>query len=226
MFFSAIIQLLSKIFLFTGKIERKNSFEKPLSPKEEHEMFVRLARGDSEAEEKLIKHNLRLVAHIANKYKGDYDSDDLISIGSIGLLKAVKKYDYTKGNNFSTFASRCIENEILMMFRSEKKHLQAVSFEDKIGSDKDGNEVSLLDVLQSNENVELTAEKALLKKTIQNLISNSLDEREQKIINMRFGLNGYFPHTQREVAKKLNITRSYVSRLEKKALDILKQKID
>jgi len=226
MFFCALIQLLSKIFLFTGKINRKNSFEKPLSAAEEKDCFIKLARGDSEAEEKLIKHNLRLVAHIAGKYKGQYDTDDLISIGSIGLLKAVKKYDYTKGNNFSTFASRCIENEILMMFRAEKKHLQTVSFEDKIGMDKDGNEVNLLDVIQSNESVELSAEKMMLKKTMQNLILQYLSDREQRIINMRFGLNGYFPHTQKEVAKKMNITRSYVSRLEKKALEILRAKID
>jgi len=226
MFFYALVQLLSKIFLFTGKLNRKNSFEKPLSAAEEKECFIKLSRGDTEAEEKLIKHNLRLVAHIAGKYKGQYDADDLISIGSIGLLKAVKKYDYTKGNNFSTFASRCIENEILMMFRVEKKHSQTLSFEDKIGMDKDGNEVNLFDVIQSNENVELNAEKIMLKKTMQNLVSSYLSDREQRIINMRFGLNGYFPHTQKEVAKKMNITRSYVSRLEKKALEILREHMD
>lgn len=225
MFFSAIIELLSKIFLFTGKINKKNSFEKPLSPQEEKDCFILLSRGDKSAEEKLIKHNLRLVAHLSNKYKGSADSDDLISIGSIGLMKAVKSFDYTKGNSFSTYASRCIENEILMMFRAEKKHLQTVSLEDAIGSDKEGNEVNLLDVLASTEDVSLLAEKNMLKQAMQELVEKSLNQREQKIICMRFGLCGYFPHTQKEVAKKLGITRSYISRLEKKALLQLKSKI-
>ena len=222
MIFSAI---LSKIFLFTGKIGNKNAFAKPLNAKEEKELFLLIKEfNNKEAEEKLIKHNLRLVAHIVKKYQNSsIDQDELISIGSIGLMKAVKSYNLDKGHTFSTFAARCIQNEILMMFRSNKKYKNEISIEEKIGSDKDGNEVILMDVLQDTKpSVEEKVETKILFNKLLKYMDVKLNKREKEILYLRYGINGGIPLTQNEVAKILNISRSYISRIEKKAINDLK----
>lgn len=217
----ALLNLLSKIFFFTGRLKINNVFDKPLSQEEESECFKKMKQGDKQAEEKLIKHNLRLVAHIVKKYNfAKIEQDELISVGSIGLMKAIKSYDTEKGNSFSTYASRCIQNEILMMVRSQRKFINEVSLEDKVKTDKDGNEVSLIDVLEdASEHVQDKAEIQIIYQKIIDIINTSLNEREKEIIFLRYGIGGGVPKTQNEVAKELNISRSYISRIEKKALN-------
>ena len=226
MIISAILKLLSKIFLFTGRLKINNIFDKPLSANEEKECFEKMKNGDKEAEDKLIKHNLRLVAHIVKKYKfAKIEQDELISVGSIGLMKAIKTYDTEKGNSFSTYASRCIQNEILMMVRSQRKFINEVSLEDKVKTDKDGNEVSLIDVLEdSSEHVESKAETRIIYQKIVKIIKETLNEREREIVYLRYGIGGDIPKTQNEVAKQLNISRSYISRIEKKAIKQIQEK--
>ncbi|MBR2391669.1 MAG: RNA polymerase sporulation sigma factor SigK [Clostridia bacterium] len=227
MFFSGLFALLARLFFFTGRIENKNAFEKPLSASEEKEYFLKMKSGDKKSEELLIRHNLRLVAHIAKKYRNSkFDTEDLISIGSIGLMKAIKTFSYEKGNSFSTYASRCIDNEILMTFRSDKKNVNAVYLEDVISVDKDGNNLSLYEVLKDEHtNVDKEVENKLLFKKIEKVLKNDLPEREQQILIKRFGLLGEIPKTQIELAEEMNISRSYISRIEKKALQTIKQKI-
>lgn len=227
MFFSGLFALLARLFFFTGRIENKNAFEKPLSASEEKECFLKMKSGDKKSEELLIRHNLRLVAHIAKKYRNSkFDTEDLISIGSIGLMKAIKTFSYEKGNSFSTYASRCIDNEILMTFRSDKKNVNAVYLEDVISVDKDGNNLSLYEVLKDEHtNVDKEVENKLLFKKIEKVLKNDLPEREQQILIKRFGLLGEIPKTQIELAEEMNISRSYISRIEKKALQTIKQKI-
>lgn len=217
----ALLNLLSKMFFFTGRLKINNVFDKPLSQEEESECFKKMKQGDKQAEEKLIKHNLRLVAHIVKKYNfAKIEQDELISVGSIGLMKAIKSYDTEKGNSFSTYASRCIQNEILMMVRSQRKFINEVSLEDKVKTDKDGNEVSLIDVLEdASEHVQDKAEIQIIYQKIIDIINTSLNEREKEIIFLRYGIGGGVPKTQNEVAKELNISRSYISRIEKKALN-------
>lgn len=226
MFLTKLFAFLSKIFFFTGRIETKNAFAKPLTFAEEKECFEKLKQGDKLAEEKLVKHNLRLVAHISKKYKNSgADQDDLISIGSIGLMKAIKTFSYEKGNSFSTYASRCIENEILMTFRSEKKNAPAVYLDDVISVDKDGNNLSLYEILNDNAPaVETQIENKILYSKLEKIILTKLSKREREIIVKRFGLFGETPRTQIELAAEMNISRSYISRLEKKAINILKSK--
>ena len=226
MFFAKLFSFFAKLFFFTGKIANKSAFEKPLSASQEKEYFLKMKSGDKDAEEKLIKHNLRLVAHITKKYKNsNIEQDDLISIGSIGLMKAIKTFSYDKGNSFSTYASRCIENEILMTFRSDKKNVSSVYLDDVISIDKDGNNLSLYEILNDDsEPVDRQVENKILFKKIEKIIKNELSDREQEIIIKRFGLFGVTPKTQIELAEELNISRSYISRLEKKALKLIKSK--
>ena len=226
MFFSGLFALISKLLFFTGRIEIKNAFEKPLSSKDEKKFFTEMKEGNKAAEEILIKHNLRLVAHIAKKYKNsNFEIEDLISIGSIGLMKAIKTFSYEKGNSFSTYASRCIENEILMTFRSDKKNANAVYLEDVISVDKDGNNLSLYEVINDNAPpIESQVENKILYKKIEKIILNHLSTREKEIIIKRYGLCNETPRTQNELADELNISRSYISRLEKKALETIKNK--
>lgn len=226
MILSYIFKLLSKIFMFTGRIKINNVFEKPLTANEEKECFEKLKQGDKQAEEKLINHNLRLVAHIVKKYNfAKIEQDELISVGSIGLMKAVKSYDSEKGHSFSTYASRCIQNEILMMIRSQRKFINEVSLEDKVKTDKDGNEVSLIDAIEDpKEQVAENAETQILYQKLVVLIEENLSPREKEILYLRYGINGQIPQTQNEVAKKLNISRSYISRIEKKAIREIRAK--
>ena len=231
MFFNNLLnflgQILGKLLFWTGRIDNSIAFAKPLSSTEEKETFLLMKQGDKKAEEKLIKHNLRLVAHISKKYKNsNIDNEDLISIGTIGLMKAIKTFDYSKGNSFSTYASRCIENEILMNFRSTKKNVQSVFLDDVISTDKDGNSLSLYEVLCDNSaGVDTQIENKILYSKIEKIVLNKLEPREKEIIIKRFGLFGETPKTQFELANEINISRSYISRLEKKAIKTIRNNL-
>lgn len=231
MIFSGLIKFLSKLLgkllFWTGRIDNGLAFEKPLSTEEEKETFSLMKKGDKSAEEKLIKHNMRLVAHISKKYKNsEIEQEDLISIGTIGLMKAIKTFDYSKGNSFSTYASRCIENEILMNFRSDKKNAQTVFLDDIISTDKDGNNLSLYEILCDNSpSVDKQIENKILYKKIEKIVLTKLEQREKEIIVKRFGLFGEKSKTQFELAVELNISRSYISRLEKKAIKTIQNSI-
>lgn len=201
------------------------SFQSPLSTLEEKQYLEQLKNGSEQAKSVLIERNLRLVAHIARKYQGTQeDMEDLISIGTVGLIKAVSTYNLEKGSRLGTYAARCIENELLMYFRSKKKTARDVSLYEPIGTDKEGNQIKLLDIVESGE-PELW-ERVVEKKNIlrlYELVSKVLDERENWIIRWRYGLYNTKPVTQREIANSLGISRSYVSRIEKKALEKLRQ---
>ena len=199
-------------------------FLKPLTTEEETAYLVAGRQGDTKAKELLIEHNLRLVAHIVKKYQSPQDElDDLISIGTIGLIKAVNTYDPDKGKRLGTYAAKCIVNELLMYFRSRKKISREVSLYDPIGVDKEGNEISLLDIMESKQpsSFEVLAQKEDFQKALE-LIPLVLDDREKKVLSLRYGLDGKKELTQRETAKQLNISRSYVSRIEKTALQKLR----
>lgn len=186
-----------------------------------------MTAGDHHARQKLIEHNLRLVAHIAKKYYADEnDRDDLVSIGTVGLIKAVDSFDPTKGIRLSSYASRCIENEILMFFRSAKKTAQDVSLNDPIDTDKDGNTLTLLDTIATDDHILEDIDLRMKVRQLYDAVKTRLSPREREIILLRYGLTGQRPLVQREVAKKLNISRSYVSRLEKKALQKLRKAFD
>lgn len=204
------------------------SFPKPLSTTEETE-YLRLCKcGDLAARDILIERNLRLVAHIVKKYAScDKETDDLISIGTIGLIKAIDTFDVDKGIRLATYASRCIDNELLMMLRSGKKQAKEVYLYEPIGSDREGNEINLLDIIECTDTdiVETTWLESNVKK-LYVLINEVLNDREKEIIYLRYGLGNKDEITQREIATKLNISRSYVSRIEKKALKKLKESFD
>lgn len=203
------------------------SFPKPLSEKQEKIYLERCANGDKEARNKLVEHNLRLVAHIIKKYHGaQSEQDDLVSIGTIGLIKAVDTYDMNKNIRLSSYASRCIENEILMHFRNAKKSAQDISLNETIDTDKDGNPLTLLDIMAVDDNIIDTLDLKFNSRKLGQYINEELDEREKKIIILRYGLDGNEPMTQKNVAKLLNISRSYVSRIETRALKILKKRFD
>ena len=200
-----------------------NSFPKPLSAKDERECLIQIELGDIEARNRLIEHNLRLVAHIIKKYYyAARDQDDLISIGTIGLIKAASTYNYKKGTRFATYASRCIENEILMYFRNRKKTAMEVFIDDPIDSDKEGNSITLMDIVSDDTNLVDNIDLTIKSEKMYGYIHKCLDEREQLIIYLRYGLGGHRTLTQREIAKKLDISRSYVSRIEKKAIQDLR----
>ena len=222
---SWLFLLLARLPFFIGHIGNKIYFPKPLK-KEEEKMYVQLFfEGDKDARDKLIEHNMRLVAHIAKKYSGQKrDSDDLISIGSIGLIKAVNSYSPDKNTHLATYAARCIENEILMFLRSTKRQKNEISLQEPLGTDKEGNEVSLIDILSSNEpDVSEKLETKMCTDSVLKKMRSMLDAREIQIISLRYGLGGKEPLKQREVAQKLNISRSYVSRIEKSAMEKLKK---
>ena len=203
------------------------SFPKPLSAQEEKMYLQRSAEGDLEARNILVERNLRLVAHILKKYyASSADQDDLISIGTIGLIKAISTFDGSKGARLATYAGRCIQNEILMYFRSQRKTTGDVSLSDLIETGKDGSALSLMDVLCSNEDMFGQAHIRSETRRLSALLENTLDERERKILSWRYGLDGNTPLPQREVAQMLGISRSYVSRIEKKALGKLKAAMD
>ena len=201
------------------------TFPKPLTAEEERLYLKRYEEGDQEARKVLIERNLRLVAHVAKKYQGsDEDSDDLISIGTIGLIKAVATFDNSKNNRLATYAARCIDNELLMMLRMRKKTSREVSLYEPIGMDKEGNEINLLDIIEG-ENVDVPEIMDLEADTrrLYQILHKVLSEREQEVLRLRYGLFGEEEKTQREIAQRLNISRSYVSRIEKTALKKLKE---
>ncbi len=216
--------LLSNILLLSSRIEGNNSFPHPLSSEKEHEYIKKFKEtGDIEARNILIKHNLRLVVFIAKKYLNYPDNDELISIGTLGLIKAINSYDQNKGSQLATYASRCMENEILMTMRSYKKYSKDISIFENIGTDKDGNEMSLIDLLYVEEDsVYKKIDGEILKKSLGDLMKNYLNDREFAILTFRFGLKDSLPRTQQFVADKLGISRSYISRIEKKALQKLR----
>ena len=219
--FFALCNLLYLALHVTGN----GSFPKPLSAKAERECLQRIRKGDIAARNILIEHNLRLVAHIIKKYYSNIkDQDDLISIGTIGLIKAVSTFDYDKGTRFATYASRCIENEILMHFRCRKKSASDVYINDPIDTDKDGNALTLMDIMADEDNVLDQIDLQLKSEQLHRYINTLLDDRERQILTLRYGLGGTRPLTQREVASRLGISRSYVSRIEKKAIVTLKEK--
>ena len=223
MFFDFLSLLFGKIFFFTGAIQGKGSFPKPLSPEEEKK-YLDLARaGDREAKNILIKHNMRLVAHIVKKYSGAAETEDLMSVGSIGLIKAINTYREGKGTQLATYTARCIENEILMLIRAGKKHKNNVSLTDPVGTDKDGNELTIMDLLfEKEDKVFGSVEQSLMLEKFLSAVKRLLDERETQVICMRYALTGGAPQPQREVARRLKISRSYVSRIEKRALEKLR----
>lgn len=226
MIFDTLAVFLGKIMFFTSFVNSANGFPKPLTQKEENDAIQKMLNGDSDAKELLINHNLRLVAHIVKKYKNSGDADDFISAGIIGLIKAINTYKPGKGTQLSTYASRCIENEILMLMRVTKKHNQVYSLEESLGKDKDGNEITLSDIIPIDEKgVDIVVQNKLLTEKLIADMKNILEEREYKIIMMRYGLDGTEPMTQLDIAKKLGISRSYISRIESKALNILKKYI-
>ena len=224
--FAALVQLLKRLFFMTGYFSN-GSYPQPLSAEEEAECLARMKAGSRSARDKLIMHNMRLVAHIAKKY-GKNDLDDLISIGSIGLIKGVESYSPEKGTTLATYLARCIENEILMTLRSNKRYANTVYLQSKLGVDSDGNEYTLMDVLAIKEDsVFHQAEMSIMRQNILNVIRQHLSEREQKIILMRYGLEeNSVPLTQLQTAKKLGISRSYISRIESRALEKIREYLE
>ena len=210
------------ISLILGLTPAQN-FPPPLSHREETELFSKMREGDEDARARLIEHNLRLVSHIIRKYYSSYGAqDELLSIGSLGLIKAVDSFKSEKGTRFATYGAKCVQNEILMFFRSSKKNSAEISINETIDVDKDGNPLTYLDIISVDDTTCEDIELQIYINRLSELVNSVLDEREKEIIILRYGLNGYEPKTQREVAKYLKISRSYVSRIEKKALEALK----
>ena len=225
--FALLFALLQKIFLL-GHIH-SGSFPKPLNEKEEMQLLELYEKnGDADAKNKLIEHNLRLVAHIVKKYAQTKDeADDLLSIGTIGLIKGINTFTSDKKTRLSTYVAKCIHNEILMVLRARKHLPQEVSLSDTIGCDKEGNEVTLMDIIPSeDEEIEESYDKKQKVRMLYDGIKNSLDERESLIIEMRYGLGDGKEVPQRKITKLLNISRSYVARIEKRAVEKLKNAIE
>lgn len=217
MFFQSLLQIISNIFYLALHVTNSGSFPPALSSKKEAELLMLKDSGDENARNKLIEHNLRLVAHVVKKYYTDDDQDDLISIGTIGLIKAVNTFKSDKKIRLATYAARCIENEILMHFRNNKKYAQDVRISDPIDTDKNGNALTLIDIIADEGNIEEEIETKIRIQRLKDILYKTLDKRELDIIKMRYGI-GTKELTQREIAKKLGISRSYVSRIETAAL--------
>ena len=218
-----LLELLQELFLLAGYVGGSGSFPPPLPAAEEARLVRQMQSGSEEAREKLITHNLRLVAHIAKKYvRCGRDADDVISIGTIGLIKAVSTFDAQKSTALSSYASRCIENEILMSIRLERKQVAEVSISEPIGLDSDGNNISIAEVLGTEPDIIFDAERQRLDtERIFRTMQWALTERESTVVRLRYGLFGMQRLSQREIANLLGISRSYVSRIEKKALEKL-----
>lgn len=222
-----LLQILRNLFFFALHVDNSTIFPKPLSKKEEMECFEQMSDGSNEARKKLIEHNLRLVAHIVKKYASNFDEqDELISIGTIGLIKAVSTFDYKKGSKFATYASRCIENEILMHFRAAKRSASDIHMNEPVEVDKDGNTLTIMDLLDDGRDINEQVDLLIRSKQLYTFLGNCLDKREMEILIYRYGLYGTESHTQNETAKKMGISRSYVSRIEKKAVEKLKREYD
>ena len=218
------MKIASAIYYFALHVKGAGAFPPPLSAEREAELLEKSRNGDDGARNELIEHNLRLVAHIVKKYYNTgADQDDMISIGTIGLIKAVSTFNTDKGIHLATYASRCIENEILMFFRNQKKTAQDFFISDPIDTDKDGNTLTLIDVIADKSDIADEIDTKIKVEKLRVILPVCLTERERLIIEMRYGLCGREELTQREIAKKLNISRSYVSRIEKSALEKLRK---
>ena len=224
---TALLNLFSNIFFLLLHVTGGGTFPRALSAAAEKKALEEMARGSEIARQTLIEHNLRLVAHIVKKYyAAGGDQEDLISIGTIGLIKAVDTYKADKGIRLSSYASKCIENEILMHFRSGRKSAQDVSLNDPIETDKDGNTLTLMDTMAVDDTIVESLDIKFKSEKLYGYIQKALDERERTIICLRYGLTGAAPLPQREVAKRLGISRSYISRIEKKALEKLRAEFE
>ena len=221
----SLFALLKNLFIYSSYVSEKSSFPMPLSKEKEKFYLDKAESGDKEAKDILIKHNLRLVAHVAKKYANYGDNDELISVGSIGLIKAVSTYNQGKGTGLATYASRCIENEILMMLRASKKHKNNVSLSEPIGVDKEGNELTVIDMIADDKDVIDDVERDILMERLVEVTKECLDKREYDIIKHRYGLDGNGALTQREVANMFDISRSYISRIEKKAIEKIREHV-
>ena len=219
--FSCLFERMTFLLLH---VDHTAAFPKPLSREEEQECWQRMAEGDKEARQTLISRNLRLVAHMTKKfYAPDREQDELISIGTLGLIKAVSSFQAEKGARFATYASRCIENEILMYYRAKKKSAGEIYFDEPLEYDKDGNALTLMDLIHDDGNLAEQVEQSMQEKQLYEYLKTKLTKREWTVIVYRYGLYGRNPQTQREVADTLRISRSYVSRIEKRALRILRE---
>ncbi len=222
--FDLLLRLAASLYYFALHVTGSGSFPRPLSAKREKELLQQSRSGDMQARNILIEHNLRLVAHIVKKYYSACDEqEDLISIGTIGLIKAVSTFKSDKGIRLATYASRCIENEILMYFRNRKKSSQDVFIGDPIDTDREGNTLTLIDIIADKRDVFEEIDTKLKLEKLQTVFPYCLDEREQEILALRYGLFGREELTQLQIAKRLNISRSYVSRIEKSALQKLRE---
>ncbi len=222
-----LIRTISNLFVFALHLSGSSSFPPPLSAKRERECLEAMKKGDVNAKNELIEHNLRLVAHIIKKYySSSVQQDDLISIGTIGLIKAINTFDPDKGTRLATYAARCIENEILMQFRAQKKTAQDISVNEPIDTDSEGNPLTLMDIISTEDEIVEDIYKMTMLKKLSAEVEKIKDPREKAIIMMRYGLDGMRPMTQLEVSKRLNISRSYVSRIEKKTLKELRKALE
>ena len=225
MFFDFISFLIGKCIFFCASIGG-DCFPRPLSKEEETILIAAFRDGDMQARDKLISHNLRLVAHVAKKYQGSYDMDDLISVGTIGLIKAVNTFKEGKGTQLATYTARCVENEILMLLRADKKHRNTASLSDVVGTDKDGNELTLMDLLAVDDDSVFTkVEQKVKSGKFKEIVKSLLNEKEYNVISLRYGLESGVSLCQREVASLMRISRSYISRIEKKAIEKLRKGI-
>ncbi|MFY9385255.1 MAG: RNA polymerase sporulation sigma factor SigK [Dethiobacteria bacterium] len=224
-FILTLIEIFRQIWIMAGQIQG-NSFPRPLSAAQESHYLQGMANGDLEARQKLIEHNLRLVAHVIKKFEhtGE-DKEDLISIGTIGLIKAVNTFNRQRGTRLATYAARCIENEILMFLRAASKRKQEISLQEPIGVDKEGNEITLMEVISSDDTIFEEVELSLLQEKLSKMLHN-LKNREKKVLTMRFGLQEGRRHTQKQIAASLGISRSYVSRIEKRVLQKLEREFN
>lgn len=226
--FQMIKLIVQNLLFFVLHLGNSNSFPKPLSPSEEKELLIAFKEnGDVKARSKLIEHNLRLVAHVIKKYySASNEQDDLISIGTIGLIKAIDTFNHQKGTRLATYAARCIENEILMYLRSQKKNANVMSMNDQIEVDSEGNPLTLIDVIYVDNTIVEDIDLSEKGKRLYELVEQIEDEREKEIIIRRYGLFNFKEQTQREIAKELGISRSYVSRIEKKVIEELRKNLE
>ena len=227
MVFESFAYFFSRICLFTNYVNTAQGFPKPLSAEEEKTLFLKMKAGDEKAREKLISHNLRLVAHIVKRYTNSLEADDLLSVGTIGLVKAIDSFDYDKKVQLSTYAARCINNEILMLIRSNKKHKNVVSLNSLTSSNDEDKELELQDVIASDdEEIFAQVETNLTVQKVKNIIATKLDEREQMVMKLRYGIDCDKSYTQKEIADKLGISRSHISRIENKALSVVREEYE
>ncbi|MGI6601247.1 MAG: RNA polymerase sporulation sigma factor SigK [Dethiobacteria bacterium] len=224
-FLFSLVEIFHQIWIMVGQIQSR-SFPRPLSAAQESKYLQRMAEGDLEARQLLIEHNLRLVAHVIKKFEhtGE-EKEDLLSIGSIGLIKAVNTFNPSRGTRLATYAARCIENEILMFLRATSKKKNEISLQEPIGVDKEGNEITLIEVISGDDTIFEEVEMRLLQEKLLKMLQN-LKDREKKVLTMRFGLAEERRYTQKQVAAALGISRSYVSRIEKKVLQKLEREFN